>query len=46
MTFISEPDLDIVVTYLHAKNEANRLDGSKLIIRTTQTADRQIDRGE
>ena len=40
MTFISELDLDIVVTYLHAKNEVNKSNGSKVrpIIRTdTQT---------
>ena len=43
MTFISGPDLDIVVIYLHAKNEVNRSNGSKVIIRTTQT-DRQTDR--
>ena len=34
MTFISEPDLDSVVTCLHAKNEVNRSNGSKVIIRT------------
>ena len=37
MTFISELDLDVVVTYLHAKNEVNRSNGLKVIIRTTQT---------
>ena len=34
MTFISERDLDIVVTYLNDKNEVNRSNGSKVIIRT------------
>ena len=34
MTFISELDLDIVVTYLHAKNGVNMSNGSKVIIRT------------
>ena len=37
MTFILELDLDIVMTYLHAKNEVNRSCGSKVIIQTTQT---------
>ena len=32
LTFISEPDLDIVVTYLHAKNYVNRSSDSKVII--------------
>ena len=32
MTFTSEIDLDMVVTYLHAKNLANRSSGSKVII--------------
>ena len=45
MTFILELDLDIVVTYLRAKSEVNRSDGSKVIIRTTQT-DRQTDASE
>ena len=31
-TFTSELDLDMVVTYLHAKNEVNRSSGSKVII--------------
>ena len=40
MTFISQLDLDIVLTYLHAKNEVNRSDGSKVIIQTdTQNTD-------
>ena len=35
MTFISEGDLDIIVlTYLNAKLEVNRSNGSKVIIRT------------
>ena len=38
LTFISELDLDIVVTYLNAKNEVNRSNGLKVIIRT----DRQM----
>ena len=38
MTLISELDLDIIVTYLHAKNEVNRSSGSKVIVRIhTQT---------
>ena len=45
MNFISELDLDIVVTYLHAKDEVNRSNGSKVIIWTTQTY-RQIDASE
>ena len=40
MTFISEADLDIVVTYLNAKNEDNRSNGSKVIIRTDTHTDR------
>ena len=32
MTLISEPGLDIVVTYLHAKNEVNRSIVSKVVI--------------
>ena len=31
MTFTSELDLDMVVTYLHAKNQVNRSIGSKVI---------------
>ena len=45
MTFISELALDIVVTYLHAKNEVNGSNGSKVIILTTQT-DRPVDSQE
>ena len=41
MTFISELDLDIVVTYVYVKNEINRSSGSKVIIRTTQTNRRE-----
>ena len=38
MTFISELDLDIIVTYLHAKNEVNRSSGSGVRARNgTQT---------
>ena len=33
MTFTSELDLDMIVTYLHAKNFVNRSSGSKAIIR-------------
>ena len=33
MTFTSEPDIDMVVTYLHAKNQVNRSSGSKVITR-------------
>ena len=40
MTFISECDLDIIVTYLNAKNAINRSNGSKVFIR----ADTQTDR--
>ena len=29
MTFTSELDLDMVVTYVHGKNEVNRSSGSK-----------------
>ena len=32
LAFISEADLDMRVTYLHAKNWVNRLSGSKVII--------------
>ena len=32
MTFTSELDLDMVVTYVHAKHEVNRSSGSKVII--------------
>ena len=31
---ISELDLDVVVTYLHAQNEVSRSNGSKIIIGT------------
>ena len=41
MTFISELDLDIVVTYLHEKNEVNKSNGSKVIIWTDTQTDRQ-----
>ena len=43
MTFISEHDLDMVVTYLHAKIWVNRSSGSKVIIRiqTHTETDRQ-----
>ena len=34
MTVISELDIDIVVTYLHVKNEVNRSKDSTVIIRT------------
>ena len=34
LTFIWDLVLDIVVTYLHAKNEVNRSNGSKVIIQT------------
>ena len=40
VTFISELDLDIVVTYLHDKSEVSRSNGSKVII----WADIQTDR--
>ena len=33
MTFTSELDLDMVVNYLHAKNQVNRSSGSRVIIR-------------
>ena len=33
LTFTSELDLDMVVTYLHAKNLGNKSSGSKVIIR-------------
>ena len=35
MTFTSELDLDMVVTYLHAKNQVNRSIGSKVIQKKT-----------
>ena len=34
MTLISELDLDILVTYVHAKNEVNRSNSSEVIIWT------------
>ena len=45
MTFISELDLDIVVTYLLAKNEVNGSNGSKVII-WTDCVHRQTDVSE
>ena len=41
MTFISERDLNIVVTYLNAKNEVNRSNDSEVIIWTDTQPDRQ-----
>ena len=41
MTFISERDFDIVVTYLEAKNEVNRSNDSEVIIWTDTQPDRQ-----
>ena len=41
MTFTSELDLDMVVTYLHAKNQVNRSSSSKVI--TWIHTDRHID---
>ena len=49
MTFISELDPDIVMTYLHAQNEVNRSNGSKVIIQTDcahRETNRHIDRHE
>ena len=37
ITFITEPELYIVMIYLNNKNEANRSKGLKVIIQTTQT---------
>ena len=44
MTLVLKLDLDMVVTYLHAKNSVNRSSGSKVIIRYTQTDRQQTDR--
>ena len=44
MTFISELDLDIVVTYLQAKNEVNMSMVQKLSFGQTVYTDRQTDR--
>ena len=41
MTLVLKLDLDMVVTYLHAKNEVNRSSGSNVIIRIH--TDRQTD---
>ena len=41
MTLISEPDLVIVVAYIHTKIEVNMSNGSKVIIRTAQTDTRE-----
>ena len=41
MTFISERDFDIVVTYLEAKHEVNRSNDSEVIIWTDTQPDRQ-----
>ena len=41
MTFISERDFDIVVTYLEAKHEVNRSYDSEVIIWTDTQPDRQ-----
>ena len=50
MTFTSELDLDMVVTYLHAKNYIHRSSSSKVITRihthTNRHTDRQTDRGK
>ena len=44
MTFISELDLDIIVTYLQAKNEVNRSSGSGVRARNDTQTHRQTDR--
>ena len=43
MTFTSEHDLDMVVTYFHAKNQTSRSSNSKVIIRihTDRNSNRQ-----
>ena len=41
MTFLSELDLDTVLTYLHDENKVNRSNGSKVIIRTDTPTDRR-----
>ena len=42
MTLILKLDLDMLVTYLHAKNEVNRSSGAKVIIRIHTQKDRQM----
>ena len=44
MTLTLKLDLDMMVTYVHAKNEVNRLKGSKVMAWNCPQTDRQIDK--
>ena len=46
VTLVLKLDLDMVVTYLHAKHQVNRSSDSKVIIRIHKQTARQTDRGK